>query len=196
MLRHSLPARKRALTWKPNWLTPWSWTSQPSEPLKKKKENSYSVSHLFYAILLWQPELTNALALITCTADKWTTHSCIHSFVHSNTLGPILSPKESVVNKDELKFLPYGSKSCERESINWMTLETQIIWISCGDTCHKGEVLGVCCRRSWRKHRGRKGLKRDGAAESQEGRGLWYLLRRGMGRDRQSELGGNVKERF
>ena len=97
------------------------------------------------------------------------------------TLGPILSTEESVVNKDELKFLPYGSKSCERESINWMTLETQIIWISCGDTWHKGEVLGVCCHMSWRKHRVGKGLKKDGAAESQEGRGLWYLLRRGDG---------------
>ena len=39
-------------------------------------------------------------------------------------------------------------------------------------------------------------MKRDGAAESQEGRGLWYLLRRGMGRDRQSELGGNVRQRM
>lgn len=49
---------------------------------------------------------------------------------------------------------------------------------------------------SWREHRELKGLKKDDVAESQEGRGLWYLLRRGMDGDRQSGLGGNVKERL
>ena len=97
-----------------------------------------------FVMAAWADECTGFNHMHCRQMNNSFIYSLFCSFKYSfyyYTLGPILSTEESVVNKDELKFLPYGSKSCERESINWMTLETQIIWISSGDTRHKGEVL-------------------------------------------------------